>query len=314
MNRIPKNLANLNQKVLQNHPLSTHTYMKVGGPAKFCLTATTSKELIESVKAALSDNIPFMVLGGGSNILFQDDGFQGLVILNRTHDISSDQKHHRITADSGVIVNQLVNQSIQQSLAGLEEFLGIPGTVGGAVYNNSHHLKHLMGDYIDSVEALDTSGKLITLSNQQCKFAYDYSIFQDNGFAIISATFQLKPGDKDTLYDKAKAALKRRRDTQPLESPSSGCMFKNIGEANAKMHNTPNQTTAAGYLIDKAGLKGLKVGGASVSQKHANFIVNDGSASSKDVINLSNQVIQKIKQKYGVTLEREVFIIDPLGK
>lgn len=300
-------------------PLAKHTYFKIGGPADLLYEAKTSKELITAVESAILYKIPYLVIGGGSNILVTDAGYRGLVIKNRSSQIQLkgfaggvdkgklDLKEAIVQADSGVPANLLIRYALDQGLAGLEDMLGLPGTVGGAVYNNSHHLDKLFGEHIIEVEAIAHDGKLKKYTQKELAFAYDYSIFHKTKETIVSASFQLKRGDKDQLWEIANGAVKRRSTTQPLGIPSSGCMFKNIPLADKMRLGVP--TPSVGYLIDKAGLKGLQVGGASVSQVHANFLVNDGTATSDDVLALIKQIQARIKTKYGVKLELEVIVI-----
>ncbi|MFC1653930.1 UDP-N-acetylmuramate dehydrogenase [Patescibacteria group bacterium] len=319
-----KNLNDLQKelsKVEKNHPIKNHTWMKVGGAADLFFQANNTHDLIRAIKLSIENKIPYTILGGGSNIVVRDGGIRGLVIKNKANNISVvgvkggvknnrvDTLSAKVKAESGAIINHLVRYTLEESLQGLEEFLGVPGTVGGAVYNNSHHLDHLIGSYISQVEVIDKEANIKTYSNDQMKFSYDYSIVQDTGEVVISATFDLKKGNKDELWKAAEAALKRRRDTQPLEIPSSGCMFKNIGKAQALSYKTPNHSTSAGLLIDKSGLKGEKIGGAEVSDVHANFITNKGGATAEDIDKLATLVADRVKEKYGVTLEREVFFI-----
>ncbi len=300
-------------------PLAPHTYFKLGGPADLLYEAHTVDELVSSVQSAILYQVPYLTLGGGSNVLFTESGYRGLIIKNKTSQIQLkgfaggvdkgklDLKEAIVQADSGVPANLLIRYTLDQGLSGLEEMLGLPGSVGGAVYNNSHHLDKLWGDHIVEVEYLDQTGKRGKYQARDLDFAYDYSIFHKTHETILSASFLLKQGDKAALWEIANAAVKRRAATQPLGLASSGCMFKNIPLADKMRLGIP--TASAGYLIDRAGLKGSRVGGASVSNVHANFIVNDGSASSQDVLDLIDIIKQEIKAKYGVNLELEVFII-----
>lgn len=306
-----------------NEPLSKHTYFKIGGPADLFYESKTIGELTLAVQSAILYRIPYLVIGGGSNILVTDAGFRGLIIKNKTSLIQLkgfaggvakgklDLKEALVNSDSGVPANLLIRYTLDQGLAGLEDMLGLPGSVGGAVYNNSHHLGKLFGDHIIEVSVIDLEGKIKKYTQSELKFDYDYSIFHETKETILSATFQLKRGDKDQLWELANAAVKRRGTTQPLGVPSSGCMFKNIGLADAMRLGTPDTTQSVGYLLDKAGLKGLRVGGASVSDVHANFIVNDGTATSRDVLELVTLIKSKIKEKFGVDLTEEVVIINP---
>ena len=214
-----------------------------------------------------------------------------------------------LTAESGCLINQLVHHTIDESLSGLQDFLGVPGTVGGAVYNNSHHLDHLIGDFITQVEVVDLTGRRKIYTHDELRFGYDSSLIQHTKDCILSATFSLVSGEKTALWQQAEAALKHRRDSQPLEIPSSGCMFKNLSKADALIHQTPEGTTSSSKLIDMAGLKGESVGGATVSSKHANFIVNSGTATAKDVSTLADVVSDRVKERFGVLLDREVFFV-----
>jgi UDP-N-acetylmuramate dehydrogenase len=302
-----------------DEPLAKHTYFKLGGPADLFFEAKTKEDLVTVIQSSILYKVPYLILGGGSNVLVSESGFRGLVIKNKTSSISLkgfaggvdrgklDLKEAIVQADSGVTANLLIRYTLDQGLAGLEDMLGLPGTVGGAVYNNSHHLDKLWGDHIIEVEALDVNGKIKKYTQKECQFDYDYSIFHKTKEVILSASFQLKRGDKIALWEIANAAVKRRASTQPLGIPSSGCMFKNITLADKMRLGI--MTQSAGYLIDKAGLKGLRVGGASVSEVHANFIVNNGIATSEDVLELIKEIKLKIKEKFGVDLSEEVFLI-----
>ena len=304
-----------------DEPLSKHTYFKLGGPADLLYEAKTSGELAGAVESAILYKIPYLVIGGGSNILVTDAGFRGLIIKNKTSEIKLkgiaggvekgklDLKEAMVQADSGVPANLLIRYTLDQGLSGLEHMLGLPGTVGGAVYNNSHHLDKLFGDHIVEVDVVDKDGRVKKYRQIDLKFDYDYSIFHKTKEVILSATFQLKRGNKEELWEVANAAVKRRATTQPLGVPSSGCIFKNIPLADAMRIGTPDTIQSVGYLLDKAGLKGLRVGGASVSDVHANFIVNDGTATAQDVLNLIKEIKAKIKAKFGVDLTEEVILI-----
>ncbi len=308
-------------RLKKDEPLAKHTYFKLGGPADYLYEANTLDDLVAAVQSAITYKIPYLVIGGGSNILVSDSGFRGLVIKNKSKEIhlkgfaggvekgKLDLKEAIVEADSGVPANHLIRYTLDQGLSGLEDMLGLPGSVGGAVYNNSHHLGHLFGDHLIEVLVLDLEGKIKKYTQAECKFDYDYSIFHKTKEIVLSASFQMKRGDKDSLWEVANAAVKRRATTQPLGAPSSGCIFKNIPLADAMRIGTPDTTQSVGYLLDKAGLKGLSVGGAKVSEIHANFIVNDGTATTGDVLALIALIKSKIKEKYGVDLTEEVILI-----
>ncbi len=304
-----------------NEPLSKYTYFKLGGPADLLYEARSVDELLSAVQSALLYKVPYLVIGGGSNLIVTDKGFRGLVIKNKTGNIQLkgfaggvekgklDLKEAIIQADSGVPANQLIRYSLDQGLSGLEQFLGLPGTVGGAVYNNSHHLGQLIGDRVIEIEVVDSVGNRKKYLQKDLHFEYDYSLLHKTKEIVLTASFLLKRGDKDALWAIANTAVKRRATTQPLGSASSGCIFKNIPLSDAMRLGTPATTQSVGYLIDKAGLKSLRVGGAVVSDVHANFIVNDGTATSQDVLDLIKEIKSRIKEKFGVALELEVIII-----
>ncbi len=306
-------------KINYQESLSSHTYMKVGGPAELFIEVTIKDQLITTYRLALQHQLPIFILGSGSNIVVSDSGISGLVIKNRADHIQLSNFHGDVTqrnlkvqtahlqVESGTITNHLVRYSINQGLAGLEYFLGLPGTVGGAIYNNSHYKDQFIGDHITQVTALDHQGKLHTYPKEQLEFAYDHSVFHRTHELIVSATFSLAGGDKKTLWEQATQYAKQRAATQPLSLPSSGCMFKNITQDQAKKAKLDH--TSVGYLIDQAGLKNTRIGDAAVSPKHANFIVNLGSVTATDIKNLVTHIQRHIKTKYNIDLELEVFFI-----
>jgi UDP-N-acetylmuramate dehydrogenase len=286
--------------VKEQEPLSHHCYMKVGGPADFFTITTTSDELVQAAIFARNNAIPFYILGGGSNTIFSDLGFRGLIIQNHTSKL--EVVNNVITADSGIPTNVVVNKANKVGLSGLQEFLGIPGSIGGAIYNNSHYLKSLIGDSVSRVEVLNSHNTRQWLVSKNLGFSYDYSIFQTTKEVILKVEFILTPQDPTELNNISLTCLMRRRDTQPLELPSSGCMFK----------NPPGQS--AGALIDSCGLKGYSIGGAEVSTVHASFIVNKGNATTKNIVDLSNYIIETVNRKYAITLQPEVFIVNEFGE
>ncbi len=308
-------------KLAYDEPMSKHTYFKIGGPADLFFTATTMEDLVLAAKSSIQLGIPYLVLGGGSNVLVTDKGFRGLVIKNKTSQFflkgfagestkgGLEISHALLSSESGVPANMLIRYSLEEGLAGLEDFLGLPGTIGGAIFNNSHHLGKLIGDLVVEVEVLTSLGDKKKYTHDEMDFAYDYSRLQKTGETVLRATFKLTRGNKDELWARADLAVKRRAQTQPLGSPSSGCIFKNFSPADAIRLGTPGGTCSAGYLIDKAGLKGARVGGAVVSQSHANFIVNEGSATYSDVMTLVEKIKSKIASQFKVNLELEIFVV-----
>lgn len=312
---------------LQNVPLAPYTYMKVGGPARLFIEISTVDDLYDVCSFCFVHSIPFIVLGGASNTVIADTGVDKLVILNKTSvvKIADDTGSEKVlvTADSGVITAMLANETMKANLTGLEYFVGVPGTIGGAVVNNSHFTLHeLIGNFISTVEVCTENGMRDTWAKEDLKFAYDYSVFHEIHAIVLRATFELYRGDQVHIQEKMLEAAKKRVTTQPIGVPSTGCMFKNpkvdstqlavlstqlsIPEAALKTENGVTQISA-GYLIDQAGMKGVTVGGAAVSDKHATYIVNLGTATSGDIDLLAKRVEEKVKEKFGIKLEREVF-------
>ncbi len=312
------------QRVKENEPMSQHTTIKIGGPADLYFEAETTEDLARAVKAAKQVSLPFFVFGAGSNILVADKGIRGVVIRNKTKNIkiagfkgTFSGKERRmdemyVETDSGIAVNYLVRFTIEEGLEGLEVFLGLPGTVGGAIWNNSHFRQYndeFIGNLVHSAKILDNEGNVKEVERFYFQFGYDFSILQKTHETVLSVIFKLKPGDKQLLWDRAaKESVQKRHDEQPLELPSCGCAFQNIPKADAFRLGTPNFTQSAGYLLDQAGMKGKQVGQAIISKKHANFIVNLGGATAKDVRDLLSMEKKTIKDKFSVDLKEEIVL------
>ncbi len=314
---------------LQNVTLAPYTYMKVGGPAQLFIEVTLTDDLFDLSAFCFLHAIPFVVLGGVSNTVISDEGIQKLVILNKTNEVeirkSDGSEKATVVADSGVITAMLANETMKADLTGLEYFVGVPGTIGGAVVNNSHFTLHeLIGNCILSVEVCTEEGTRAVWMKENLQFGYDYSIFHTTKAVILKATFELYKGDQVHIKEKMMQAAQKRVRTQPIGIPSTGCMFKNpkistqqlaslqgilsVPESAVKSLQDVTQI-AAGFLIDQAGMKNTVVGGAQVSDKHATYIVNLGSATAKDIDELANEVESNVFKKFGIKLEREVFFL-----
>ena len=283
-----------------NEPLSRHTYFKIGGPADFFFEAHTSSELISAIRVSLTHQLPYFVLGSGSNILVSDKGFRGLVIKNRASSIRT-LRPGVVEADSGVLLNQLVSYTIKAGLVGLEVFLSVPGTVGGAIYNNSHYrpeANEFIGNLLHSASLIDAAGQLKTVDHSYFKFNYDYSTLHHTRETVVSAEFLLSGRHKDQLWRQATDLVKRRNLRQPIGIACPGCTFRN-----------PSPSQSASYLIDQAGLKGFTLGKVRVSPVHAAFIENLGGATAQEVLQLIDHIRTTVKTKFGVTLELEIFLV-----
>lgn len=277
--------------------MSRHTYFKLGGPADLLTIVSSTQELVHAIENARTLGAPFFILGSGSNILVGDLGYRGIVIKNEARRIS--HQGTLVTAESGALVTQLVTYSNDHGLGGLEVFLSVPGTVGGAVYNNSHYRGgegELIGNTVVSGEIL-LDGKTKTVDRDWFKFSYDSSSLQKTGAVLLTVTFRLENADPAVLTQRSLETLKRRNERQPIGQACSGCTFKNVGGV------------SAGKMIDEAGLKGSRVGGALVSDVHANFIINDGSATVQDVLELMRQIRQTVAERTGIELIPEIFLV-----
>ncbi len=304
-----KFILNLNKawekRVKRDEALAPYTYFKIGGPADYFVIVKTSQELKEIILLAETAKIPWVILGGGSNILVGDLGFRGLVIKNEAE--SMVVSNGTLTAESGVKMAKLAAFANENGLAGLEVFMSVPGTLGGAIFNNSHFRPEkgeFIGNLVASAEILEGRKKkeegsrgIRTVDRDWFRFGYDYSRLQDEPGVILKVKFKLKKTDPGKLKKRSMELLKERNSRQPLGQSSCGCMFKNP------------ENLSAGQLIDNAGMKGKKVGRAMVSDKHANFVINTGGAKASEVLELMNLIKETVKNKSGVELEPEIFMV-----
>ncbi len=297
---MPLNIPNLEK----NKILAPFTSYKIGGQADLFVAVRTATDLINAVLEARRNRIPVFLLGCGSNILVTDKGFRGLVVHNLTSRVQF-IGNGTIVAESGVIITDLIEQCLQRGLSGLEHFAGIPGTVGGAMWQNLHFLSPdrqrtiLIGKVVKAGCILSAEGDISPVDVGYFEFGYDTSILQQRSDVVLDVTFQLIQKPKEEIQAVISSNLAWRNDKQPplAEYPSCGSVFKKIKDI------------GAGRLIDQAGLKGMRIGGAEVSKKHANFIVNTGNARADDVIQLILHIQSEVKRKLGYNLETEINII-----
>ena len=287
-----------------NAPLAPLTTFRVGGRADWLIETRSSAELLEALRAAHRLGIPATMLGGGSNVLVSDDGVRGLVIRPRAGEIAQVDAT-RVRAGGGVTINGLVRWTINRGCAGLEAWAGTPGTVGGAIYGNAHFSGRSIGDVVHGVRVATRAGEVRDLPAASMEFAYDRSRLQRSGEVLLFADFRVGCGDPHALRATAKESLSYRKKTQPLDTPSAGCIFQNPDPARGDA--VPDGIPwSAGALVDRAGLKGASVGGARVSPTHANFIVNDGSATAADIRALVERCRAAVRERFGVELREEI--------
>ena len=282
-------------------PLAPVTTFKVGGPAEWLLETRHADELLDALRLAHDAGVEVTILGGGSNVLIGDGGIRGLVIRPRGGHVEP-LGPGDIRVDAAMTINGLVRWTINHGVAGLEAWAGTPGTVGGAIFGNAHFAGRLIGDLVRSVRLANESGETRDLSRTEMEFGYDRSRLQRTREVVLSAVFAVSSGDPAALREVARQSLAYRKKTQPLETPSAGCIFQNPDPRQVPRDIPPS----AGALVDRAGLKGTAIGGARVSVAHANFIVNEGTATAADVRRLIELCRERVQQKFGVDLKEEI--------
>ncbi|MCI0382449.1 MAG: UDP-N-acetylmuramate dehydrogenase [Chlamydiae bacterium] len=277
----------------KNKPLHEFTTFKIGGPARFFIAISSIEKLAETIRYCYNHQMAYLVIGKGSNILFDDRGFNGLVILNQIQSIEF--RGNEIFAGAGYSFSLLGTQTARAGLSGLEFASGIPGSVGGAVYMNAGANGAQTADVVTKISYISEKGELLHFQKKDLQFGYRFSSFQTLKGAIASAQFSLTP--ISDAREKQIQIIRYRTATQPLKEKSAGCVFRN-----------PPQTSA-GALIEKCGLKGMQIGSALVSELHANFIVNRGGAKAKDVLQLIDCIKKQVKDKTDIDLELEIRFI-----
>lgn len=309
-------------RVKTHYMLAPLTTLKIGGSADFFCEVTTKDKLEHAVHTAIMVKIPYFVIGGGSNVVVSDKGIRGLVIRNMARKIIIKKIHGRVKrgkstidtvlveAESGVLVNQLVRFSLEEGLGGLEYHLGLPGSVGGALYMNSKWTKppKYVGDVLYEALIIKKDGTVASVPKSYFDFGYDQSILQKTHEIVLSASFLLTRADKNQLWETAQKSLAYRNETQP-KGLTAGCTFRNISVSDAMRIPTPSYITSAGYLVDQVNLKNFQIGGAQFSDKHANFIINRGGATAEDVVGLIHEAQKRVQEKFKVHIEPEIVVV-----
>lgn len=331
--------------------LSNFTTFRIGGPAKFFTEVGSEEDLLKAIEYAESNNLKFFILGGGSNILVNDKGFDGLIIKFKVQsskfkiqEQNSQPKAGPPRAEkllincwAGDSLSGLVNFATLNSLTGLEWAAGIPGTIGGAIHGNARAFGRSMSDNIINVRVINLAGdsrdkniknqrskiknchydmRISNFNKNECHFGYGESVFkQNNNLIIISANIQLQPGNKEESQRQVREIISKRVSVQPKGFPSAGSFFLNPVVKNKELRKKfeddkgikcKDDKLPAGWLIDQAGLRGKKIGGVMISEKHANFVINSCAATAEDVIMLASLIKQQVRDKFGVELQEEV--------
>jgi UDP-N-acetylmuramate dehydrogenase len=284
-------------------PLAGLTTFRVGGPADWMVETRSGEELVVALRLASAANVPVTLLGGGSNVLVSDAGVRGLVLRPRAGDMHA-VSETAIRADAAVSINGLVRWTISHGHAGLAEWAGTPGTVGGAIYGNAHFGGRQIGELVTEVRVTSRAGAVRDVPQSAMAFAYDRSRLQETGEVVLSVVFRVSPGSSDQLRNVARESLAFRKRTQPLDAPSAGCIFRNPEHGRDVV--PAGIAWSAGALVDRAGLKGTAIGGARVSPTHANFIVNDGTATAREIRQLIMRCRDEVRRRFGVELREEI--------
>jgi UDP-N-acetylmuramate dehydrogenase len=290
-------------RVRRHVSLAPLTTFRVGGPADWLVEPRSSGEIVAALKLASEAGVAVTMLGGGSNVLVSDEGVRGLVIRPRGGEVRR-LDPTQIRADAAVTINGLVRWTITHSCAGLEDWAGTPGTVGGGIYGNAHFGGRLIGDLVSEVRVAARDGAVSDVPRAAMAFAYDRSRLQQTGEILLSAVFRVSDGDPASLRANARQSLAFRKRTQPLDTPSAGCIFQNPEPGRDPLPG--GLPGSAGALVDRAGLKGLAIGGARVSPTHGNFIVNDGRATASDIRQLIDRCRNDVRARFGVELREEI--------
>ena len=287
------------ENLYYDEPMAKHTSFKIGGPADVFIKVDNIEELKEILDLSKKNQIPLTIIGNGSNLLVTDKGIRGITAKLNLKDIEIKNENNKqiIKVEAGVPVGLLAQKLLKEEITGFEELSGIPGTIGGAVIMNAGAHGKELKDILKKVTAMDYNGNIHEFTNEECLFSYRNSRFQKEKYIILQATLELEKGNSTEIKEKMDEYMQFRKEKQPIEYSNAGSTFKR------------GEDFVTAKLIDEAGLKGYKVGGAQVSEKHAGFIVNVDNATAKDVIELTDYIKEKIEEKFGKKINLEIQII-----
>lgn len=299
MNRICEYVKNEGISYIENEPMALHTTFKIGGPARLAVFPKNENEISEVIKKCKEENVRYMVVGNGSNLLVADEGIDAVVILlGKEFGEVKLIDDTTIFAEAGAPLMKVCRFALENGLSGLEFAYGIPGSCGGGAFMNAGAYGGELGDVMFRCDHIDKDGNKGSLQGDDLKLAYRHSAYYENGCVITGAYFKMQKADKEEIKAKMDDFMSRRRDKQPLEYPSAGSTFKRP------------EGNFAGALIEQCGLKGTSVGGAEISTKHAGFVINKGGATCKDVLDLCKKVADTVKAEKGIDLEMEVRVTE----
>jgi UDP-N-acetylmuramate dehydrogenase len=296
--KIINELEFIKGKVYKNFDLKNLTTFKIGGKVDYLIIPQDIEDIRVILKIGRDKNIPIYIMGNGSNLLISDRGVRGIILkISKENFNIIEIKGNIINSQSGVPLSELISISIKNELSGLENLYGIPGVLGGVIAMNAGTDGCSIGDFIREIKVLDRFGDIHILEKENILFSYRRSSILEKKFIVIESIIELKKEKKEKILRTLKEKMKKRKLTQPINFPTAGCVFKNEGE------------NKAGFLIEKAGCKGLKIGDAEVSQLHANFILNRGNATFKEIITLMKLVREMVYEKFKILLNPEIIIL-----
>jgi UDP-N-acetylmuramate dehydrogenase len=279
-----------------DEPMKNHTSFKVGGPVDILVNPENYQQVVDIISLCKGDNVPYYIIGNGTNLLVKDGGIRGVVIkLCKLNEITLEED--KLIAKSGALLKDVSGIALDQGLTGFEFACGIPGSIGGAVAMNAGAYNGEISNVVESAKVIDNDGKIRVLNKDELELGYRTSSILKHGYTVIEVTFKFQKGEQEKIKGRIEDLNKRRSEKQPLEYPSAGSTFKR-----------PEGYFAA-KLIEDSGLKGMKVGGAEVSEKHSGFIVNKGDATAKDILDLIKLVQKTVKDKFNVELFTEVRVM-----
>ncbi len=282
------------ENVLRKEPMSRHTTFRVGGEAEYFAKIQEKSQLTVILDYLRKTEQPYFVLGNGSNILVSDKGYEG-VILDLSAGLKNIEiKDKRVTAQAGALLSTVAAKAYEAGLTGFEFAAGIPGTIGGAIVMNAGAYDGEMKQVVESVSVVNEQGETMILDNETMEFGYRKSIIKNRPFIVTEAVLLLEEGEKEQIKSRMEELNQKRREKQPLNYPSAGSTFKRP------------EGHFAGKLIMDAGLRGFRIGGARVSEKHCGFVINEGNATATDVADVIDEVTERVRDKFGVTLETEI--------
>jgi len=294
---------NLGQPLRTGVPLSEHSSFRIGGPADYFFAARSAEELMTAVRLARRQGLRHFVIGGGTNILFDDAGYRGLIVKNIARGLSRPEGVPRLEAVSGTKLDELVKLASSQGLAGLEFMAGIPGTVGGAVLGNAGAFGHSIGQCLQEAVLLDRNDREIRVDADSLGFSYRRSSLRQDKAVLLKAVFRLQPGEGEKIRVDMDCYLEQRKARQPAwPAACAGCYFKNPVRPDGSR-------ISAGKLLEEVGAREMSLGGAAVAAAHCNFILNSGRAKASDVLGLAEELKKKVRARFGLELEEEVIRI-----